>query len=149
RRMEVEVRCFGHPEAQAPGIAARGYAPWERVGRGSDGPRFAPVLEALSVGLAMARDPVSADVIHAHTWYASFAGVLARTLYRIPLVATVHSLEPQRPWKADQLGPGYLVSTDVERRALETAERVIAVSQAMRDDVLRLFAVSPERVVVV
>ncbi len=149
RRMEVEVRCFGEPEAALPGIAVRGYVPWDRVGRGADGPRFALALETLSVGLAMARDPVDAQVAHAHTWYASMAGLLVRTLYRIPLVVTLHSLEPLRPWKADQLGPGYLISAGVERHAVEAADRVIAVSEAMRADVLRHFSLDAARVVVV
>src|SRR5262249_60199159 len=93
----------------------------------------------------MARDPVDADVAHAHTWYASMAALLIRTLYDVPLVVTLHSLEPLRPWKADQLGSGYLISSGVERRAVESAERVIAGSAAMRADVLRIFSVDPSR----
>ena len=108
RRMGVEVRCFGPREPRADAIAVRGYTPWERVG-GKD-VRFAPVLETLSIGLAMARDPVDADLVHAHTWYADMAALWIGQLYRIPLVVTLHSLEPLRPWKADQLGSGYLVS---------------------------------------
>ena len=149
RRMAVEVRCFREPSAPPPGVVARAYAPWSRLAAGPDGPRFAPALEALSAGLAMARDPVDADVAHAHTWYASAAGLLVRTLYQIPLIVTLHSLEPLRPWKADQLGTGYLVSSAVERQAIETADRVVAVSEAMRRDALRLFAVAPERVAVI
>ncbi len=149
RRIPVEVWCFGEPAPPPPGVTVRGYSPWGRVLRETDGPRFAPVLEALSVGLAMARDPVDAQVAHAHTWYASLAGLLIRTLHQIPLVVTMHSLEPLRPWKSDQLGTGYLVSTALEKHAVETADRVIAVSEAMRRDVLRLFAVDAGRVVVV
>jgi starch synthase len=149
RRILVEVRCFGSPAAPPPGAVVRGYAPWERVQRGADGPRFAPVLEAFSVGLAMARDRVDADVVHAHTWYVSLAGLLVRTLHQIPLVLTLHSLEPLRPWKSDQLGTGYLVSTGVEKHAVETADRVIAVSQVMRSDVVKLFSIDPARVVVI
>jgi glycogen synthase len=148
-RLQVEVRSFGEPRAALPEIIVKGYAPWERVGRGADGPRFAFALETLSVGLAMARDPVEADVAHAHTWYASMAGLLIRALYDIPLVVTLHSLEPLRPWKADQLGSGYLISSGVEREAVESAERVIAVSEAMRADVLHHFSVDPARVTVV
>ncbi len=148
RRMPIEIRCFDEPDPPPPGVAVRGYSPWERVLRETGGPRFAPVLEAFSVGLAMARDPVDAHVVHAHTWYASLPGLLIRTLHQVPLVVTLHSLEPLRPWKADQLGTGYLASTEVEQRAVETADRVIAVSEAMRRDVLRLFAVDPARVVV-
>ena len=148
-RMAVEVRCFGERDAGPGKIAVRGYTPWARVAAGTDGPRFAPALETLSIGLAMARDAVDADVAHAHTWYADMAGVWIRTLHRIPLIVTLHSMEPLRPWKADQLGSGYLLSTWIEKTAVETADRVIAVSAQMREDILRHFRVSSERVVVI
>jgi glycogen synthase len=148
--MAVEVRCFGEREpGAADGIAVRGYTPWERLRAGPDGPRFAPALETLSIGLAMARDPVDADVAHAHTWYADMAGLWIRTLHRIPLVVTLHSMEPLRPWKADQLGSGYLLSSWIERTGVEAADRVIAVSAKMREDILAHFACDPARVVVI
>jgi glycogen synthase len=151
RRMAVEVRCFGArgPEVGGERLTVRGYEPWERLRAGPDGPRFAPALETLSVGLAMARDPVDADVVHAHTWYADMAGLWIRTLYHIPLVVTLHSLEPLRPWKADQLGSGYRLSAWIEKTAVEAADRVIAVSGGMREDILRHFRVDPARVVVI
>ena len=149
RRMAVEVRCFGAREPRDDGIVVRGYAAWERLKAGADGPRYAPALETLSIGLAMARDPVDADVAHAHTWYADMAGLWIRMLHRIPLVVTLHSLEPLRPWKADQLGSGYLLSSWIERTAVETADRVIAVSAGMRDDILAHFGADPARVVVI
>jgi glycogen synthase len=151
RLMAVEVRCFGErpaTEASSP-IALRGYTPWARVGPGPDGPRYAPALETLSIALAMARDPVDADVAHAHTWYADMAGLWIRMLHRIPLCVTLHSMEPLRPWKADQLGSGYLLSTWIEKTAVEAADRVIAVSRQMREDILSHFRVAPERVVVI
>ena len=87
-----------------------------------------------------------ADLVHSHTWYANFAGYLAHVLYDIPHVMTSHSLEPLRPWKAEQLGAGYRLSSWVERTAIESADAVIAVSRAMRDDVLRVYpAVDPRR----
>ena len=149
RRMAVEVRCFGEREPATDGIAVRGYTPWERLRGGPDGPRFAPALETLSIGLAMARDPVDADVAHAHTWYADMGGLWIRTLHRIPLIVTLHSMEPLRPWKADQLGTGYLLSSWIEKAAVEAADRVIAVSTRMREDILAHFGVEPRRVVVV
>jgi alpha-maltose-1-phosphate synthase len=148
RRMGVEVRCFGPREPRADGIALRGYTPWERLG-GKDAPRFVPALETLSIGLAMARDPVDADVVHAHTWYADMGALWISTLYRIPLVVTLHSMEPMRPWKADQLGSGYLVSSWIEKTAVESAHRVIAVSHKMREDILEHFDADPARVVVI
>ena len=149
--MAVEVRCFGERSpAEATGeIALRGYTPWERVGPGRDGPRYAPALETLSIALAMARDPVNADVAHAHTWYADMAGLWIRTVHRIPLCVTLHSMEPLRPWKADQLGSGYLLSSWIEKTSVEAADRVIAVSRQMREDILAHFRVAPERVVVI
>ncbi|HSE95217.1 MAG TPA: glycogen synthase [Methylomirabilota bacterium] len=149
RRLAVEVRCFGQPDPGPAGVLVRGYRAWDQLAPGPEGPRFAAALEVLSVGLAMARDATDADVVHAHTWYVSLAGYLMRALYRIPLIVTLHSLEPLRPWKADQLGSGYLVSTWAEKSAVEVAERVIAVSAAMREDILRHFTVAPERVAVV
>jgi glycogen synthase len=149
RRMAVEVRCFGERPASDGPIAVHGYAPWSRVSAGKDGPRFAPALETLSIALAMARDPVDAQVAHAHTWYADMAGLWIRTLHRIPFVLTLHSMEPLRPWKADQLGTGYLLSSWIERTAVEAADRVIAVSAQMRDDIIAHFEVDPARVLVI
>jgi glycogen synthase len=148
RRMGVEVRCFGPREPRPDGITLRGYTPWDRLG-GKDAPRFVPALETLSIGLAMARDPVDADVVHAHTWYADMGALWISTLYRIPLVVTLHSMEPLRPWKADQLGSGYLVSSWIEKTAVEAAHRVIAVSHKMREDILAHFDADPSRVVVI
>ncbi|HEX2437024.1 MAG TPA: glycogen synthase [Methylomirabilota bacterium] len=147
RRMGVEVRCFGPREPRTDGIVLRGYTPWERVG-GKD-VRFAPALETLSINLAMARDTVDADVVHAHTWYADMGAMWIGQLYRIPLVVTLHSMEPLRPWKADQLGSGYLVSSWIEKTTVEAAQRVIAVSHKMREDILEHFDADPARVVVI
>ena len=149
RRMGVEVRCFGERAPSTDGVVVRGYTPWERVKAGAEGPAFAPALETLSIGLAMARDPIDAQVAHAHTWYADMAGVWIRTLHRVPLIVTLHSMEPLRPWKADQLGSGYLLSSWIEKTAVETADRVIAVSAQMREDILRHFAVDPAKVSVI
>src|SRR5205809_4395379 len=149
-RMKVEVRCFGAREPTQDGVVVRGYTAWERLKADKGGePRFAPALETLSIGLAMARDPVDADVAHAHTWYADMAGLWIRTLHRIPPVVTLHSLEPLRPWKADQLGTGYLLSTWIEQTAVEAAARVIAVSNKMREDILAHFAAESAKVVVI
>jgi alpha-maltose-1-phosphate synthase len=153
-RAAVEVRCFGEDERSEGGLRVRGYPSWERLGErlagrppagGGDG-RHALALEALSTDLLMARDRVDADVVHSHTWYVALAGLLVRTLFDIPLVVTLHSLEPLRPWKEEQLGAGYGVSRWAERAAVECADRVIAVSAQMREDVLAHFSVDAERV---
>jgi glycogen synthase len=148
RRASVEVRCFGDNEQAQPNLTVRGYAPWARLAGGPEAP-YAGALEALSVGLAMAREPVTADVVHAHTWYVGLGGMLVQSIHDVPLVVTLHSLEPLRPWKADQLGTGYAVSSWAERLAVERAERVIAVSARMRADIMIHFRVDPDRVVVI
>jgi len=146
--MAVEVRCFGEREAIRNSLAVKGYDPWLELSRGSD-PRLEKVLSPLSVDLALVRDPITSSVVHCHTWYTFFAGYLAKLLYGAKLVTTVHSLEPLRPWKEEQLGRGYECSSWMERVGIENSDRVIAVSQEMREDVLRFYDVAPEKVVVV
>jgi starch synthase len=110
----------------------------------------ATALEAVSVDLAMAAGVEGADLVHSHTWYANLAGHLAKLLYAIPHVATVHSLEPMRAWKAEQLGGGYAVSSFCERTALEAADAIVAVSAEMARDVLACYpAIEPARVHVI
>ena len=107
-------------------------------------------LRSLSVDLAMAAALDGCDVVHSHTWYANLGGHLAKLLYGIPHVMTAHSLEPLRPWKAEQLGGGYAVSSWAERTAIEAADAVIAVSHGMRADILACYpALAPERVRVI
>jgi starch synthase len=107
-------------------------------------------LRTIGVDLAIADACGGADLVHSHTWYANLAGHLAGLLHGVPHVVSAHSLEPLRPWKAEQLGGGYAVSSWVERTAYEAASAVIAVSAAMRDDVLRCYpALDPGRVHVV
>ncbi len=144
----VEVHCFG-ADRPGPGAAPSvySYRPWDRLG-GSDPHLVA--LQTMSIDLAMAADLGAVDVVHSHTWYANFAGHLAKLLYGIPHVATVHSLEPMRPWKAEQLGGGYEVSMFCERTGLVGADAVIAVSDAVREDILACYPeVRPDRVRVV
>ncbi|MBT2499997.1 glycogen synthase [Agromyces sp. ISL-38] len=141
RDLEVVVRCFGAPRDEA---GTFGYpAPAE----------FAAANQALGtmgVDLLMASDAAGADLVHSHTWYANFAGFTAKRLHGVPHVVTAHSLEPLRPWKAEQLGGGYRVSSWVERTAFEDADAVIAVSEGMRRDILRAYpSIDPDRVEVV
>ena len=145
--VELDVRTFGSRVEDTGGWRVRGY-PAAHDLSGSD-ERLRPMLAALSRDIAMVADPVAADVVHVHTWYTHLAGLLVRLAYGIPLVLTVHSLEPLRPWKREQLGGGYDVSSWVERTAIETADAVVAVSQGTRADVLRHFAVDPGRVHVI
>jgi alpha-maltose-1-phosphate synthase len=145
--VDLDIRTFGSAVSEEPGWRVRGYAPAHDLGGADE--RLRPMLGALSRDLAMVADPVDADVVHVHTWYTHLAGLLARSAYGIPLVLTVHSLEPLRPWKREQLGGGYDVSAWVERTAIEEADAVVAVSQETRADVLRLFDIDETRVRVI
>ncbi len=109
-----------------------------------------PAIQTLGVDLEMTKGMEGTDLIHAHTWYTTFAGYLGKLLYGVPLVISAHSLEPLRPWKAEQLGGGYLVSSFAERVGYENADAIIAVSNGMRDDILKAYpAVDPDRVKVI
>lgn len=143
----LDIRTFGSHADEADGWRVRGYPTAHDLSTADE--RLRPMLAALSRDLAMVADPVEADVVHVHTWYTHLAGLLIRLAYGTPLVLTVHSLEPLRPWKREQLGGGYDVSSWVERTAIETADAVVAVSQGTRADVLRHFAVEPARVHVI
>ena len=145
--IEVDVRTFGSRTEDEAGWRVRGYAAAHDL-TGAD-ERLRPLLGALSRDIGMVADPVDADVVHVHTWYTHLAGLLARQAYGIPLALTVHSLEPLRPWKREQLGGGYDVSSWIERTAIESADAVIAVSEGTRADVLRLFDVDESRVHVI
>jgi alpha-maltose-1-phosphate synthase len=136
---QVDVHCQGAPR---PGAFA--YQPDAQL-RGAN-----PALSTLSTDLVMANAAAEATVVHSHTWYAGMAGHLASLLHGIPHVLTAHSLEPLRPWKAEQLGGGYRISSWVEQTAVNAADAVIAVSSGMREDVLRVYpTVDPNRVHVV
>ncbi len=145
--IELDVRTFGTRSERSPGWRVQGFGPAHDL-QGTD-ERLRPLLGALSRDISMIAEPVDADVVHVHTWYTHFAGILARIAYGIPLVLTVHSLEPLRPWKREQLGGGYDVSSWIERTAIESADAVIAVSRGTRDDILRLFDLPEERVHVI
>ncbi len=147
RLIDVDVRTFGSQDETAGALRVRGFAAAHDVTALPETLR--PVMAALSRNLSFLTDPVDADVVHAHTWYAQAAAVLAKLAYAIPLVVTTHSLEPLRPWKREQLGGGYEVSSWIERTAIELADAVIAVSRETRADVLRLFDVPPARVHVI
>jgi len=138
---DVVVRCFGMPRDE-DGVHAYLVPPQLTTAN--------PALATLGVDLQIAQDVEGADLVHSHTWYANGAGHLAKLLHGIPHVVTAHSLEPLRPWKAEQLGGGYRISSEIERTAFEAADAVIAVSHGMRADILRSYpAIDPAKVRVV
>lgn len=148
RLVEVEIRTFGeHQDPETSNPQAVGFPGWDRL-RG-EGLPFAKVLRTLSVNLAFNNKPLSADVVHCHTWYTFFAGFLAKVLYGTPLVVTMHSLEPLRPWKEEQLGSGYYLSTWIEKNGVEHADSVIAVSEEMKADIIKAYQVPAEKITVI
>lgn len=144
----VEVRCFGDQRVDAPNLTVRGYPLWEETKRNTD-PRFGGAVDAFARSLLMAKDTLDASVVHCHTWYTDMGGLLAGKLWDVPYVLTIHSLEPLRPWKVEQLGNAYHLSSWMERTAIEQASAVIAVSRETREDVLRFFTIAPEKVHVI
>ena len=139
--IDVRVQAFGAERAE-PGVSS--YADLTELADAN------PALQTLGVDLAIASGCAGTDLVHSHTWYANFAGHIAGLLHGVPHVVSAHSLEPLRTWKAEQLGGGYAVSSYVERTSYLAASAVIAVSAAMRDDVLRSYPdIDPGRVHVV
>ena len=146
RKVDLTVHCWGAPR-DGGSVPAVAYRPWDALA--GDAPHLS-ALRAMSIDLAMAAGVEGAGLVHSHTWYANLAGHLAKLTYGIPHVATVHSLEPMRPWKAEQLGGGYALSTFCEHTALEAADAVIAVSRDSARDIVAAYpAVDPARIEVI
>jgi glycogen synthase len=141
--MPVDVRCFGDQDTSAGQLTAQGFG-LDAAGWTSP-KQLQSVFGALQRCLDFNTARIDASVVHCHTWYAHFGGILAKLNYGIPLVITVHSLEPLRPWKREQLGGGYDFTCWLERTALEMADAVIAVSEGTRRDVEKLFQIDPAR----
>jgi len=144
RLAAVTVHCWGQPRDE-PGVVS--HLPWDAVAEPK--PESA-ALQAMSINLAMAGGVKGAEILHSHTWYANLGGHLAKLMWSIPHVMTIHSLEPLRPWKREQLGGGYQLSLFCERTAIEAADGVIAVSGSVRQDVLDCYSdLDPSRVHVI
>ena len=147
KSMPVEVRCFGDQNFEERNLKVRGFE--------LDTTDFTCPKPLQSVFGAVRRctdfntTNIDADLVHCHTWYSHFGGILAKLNYGIPLIITVHSLEPLRPWKREQLGGGYDFSLWIEKTALEMADAIIAVSSETKRDIERLFEVDPNRVRVI
>ena len=143
----VEVVCFGDQFDAEGRPRVRGVASMPPLPAAD--PRHGKLFGTLMQDLAMSAALPPVDVVHCHTWYSHFAGCLTKNLQTIPLVLTTHSLEPHRPWKAEQLGTAYQVSSWIERTAYQNADGVIAVSESMKTDVQALYGVPPERIRVI
>jgi starch synthase len=141
KHIDVKVRCFGDVRDETDTFSYRHSTEFDQVNG---------ALQTMATDLAMVNDIAGANLVHSHTWYANFAGQIAGTLHGIPHLITAHSLEPLRPWKEEQLGGGYRLSSWVERTAYEAATGIIAVSDGMRKDILRAYPqIDPAKVSVV
>ena len=144
----IEARCFGVQNVDENNIHALGFS--RKLGLNPEDDRFQKIFKPIDIDLQWAASLKDIDVIHCHTWYSHFGGVLASRLLQCPLILTTHSLEPHRPWKAEQLGDGgYAMSCWIERTAYEAADGVIAVSEGMKRDVMKLYGVPEDRVKVI
>ena len=146
--MEMEVRCFGDQNEKNKNLGVKGFPYDNPVFNNADG-KLKAVFQTLSTSLHMNVDPIDADVVHCHTWYAHFAGIIAKLCYGVPLVITTHSLEPLRPWKREQLGRGYDASSWIEKTAIEMADALIAVSKETKEDVIKHFNVDEDKIHVI
>ncbi|MFK8060308.1 MAG: glycogen synthase [Polaribacter sp.] len=146
--MKIDVRCFGDQNDSNGNLSVKGF-PFEDGNFKNADDKLKAVFKTLSTGLDMNAEPIDADVVHCHTWYAHFAGIVAKLCYGIPLVITTHSLEPLRPWKREQLGRGYDASSWIEKTAIEMADALIAVSEETKEDVLKHFNVDENKVKVI
>ncbi|WP_159948617.1 glycogen synthase [Polaribacter septentrionalilitoris] len=146
--IDIDVRCFGDQNDSSENLTVKGF-PYENPLFDNTDDKLKAVFKTLSTGLHMNAEAIDADVVHCHTWYAHFAGIVAKLCYGIPLVITTHSLEPLRPWKREQLGRGYDASSWVEKTAIEMADALIAVSEETKEDVLKHFDVDEKKVKVI
>ena len=146
--IEIDVRSFGDQDEKTGNLTVKGF-PYDNPVFDDTDDKLKAVLKTLSTCIHMNAEDIDADVVHCHTWYAHFAGIIAKLCYGIPLVITTHSLEPLRPWKREQLGRGYDASSWVERTAIEMADALIAVSKETKEDVLKYFDVDEKKVKVI
>ncbi|MGC1203852.1 MAG: glycogen synthase, partial [Flavobacteriaceae bacterium] len=146
--IEIDVRCFGDQDDKSPNLTVKGFTDDKAIFKDSDD-KLKSVFKTLSTCIDMNADQIDADVVHCHTWYAHFAGIVAKLCYGTPLVITTHSLEPLRPWKREQLGRGYDASSWVEKTAIEMADALIAVSEETKEDVLKHFDVDESKIHVI
>lgn len=148
KMMEIEVRSFGDQDVKDCNLQIKGYD-YDKKAFENCPRKLKSPLTSLSNSIAFNYNPIDAQIVHCHTWYTHFGGILAKISYGIPLVITTHSLEPLRPWKREQLGLGYDLSTWIEKTAIEMADSIIAVSEGMKEDIIKLFNVDEKKIQVI
>ena len=146
--LNLEVRCFGDQNEVRDTLSVKGFE-FEKLNFDNAPRNLQSVFKTLQTCIAMNAESTNVDIVHCHTWYAQFAGIIAKLCYGVPLVITTHSLEPMRPWKREQLGRGYDMSSWVEKTAIELADAVIAVSEGTKQEVLEHFDVDKSKVKVI
>ena len=146
--MEVEVRSFGDQDRKFGDLRVKGY-PFENESFNLADNKLKAVLQTLNTSILMNAITIDADIVHCHTWYTHFAGIIAKLCYGIPLIITTHSLEPLRPWKREQLGRGYDASAWIEKTAIVMADAVFAVSQETKQDLLKYFDIKEDKIKVI
>lgn len=146
--LDLEVRCFGDQAVNDHQLKVEGFIN-RFSGLANTQPELIPIFETLTTCIQMNSGTMDADIVHCHTWYAQFAGILSKLCYGTPLIITTHSLEPLRPWKRAQLGRGYDASSWIEKTAIEMADRIIAVSSDTKQDILKHFNVADDKIEVI
>lgn len=146
--LPIEVRSFGDQDVATEEMRVKGFT-YDHSDFDSADKKLKAIFQSLRTCINMNIDPVDADIVHCHTWYAHFAGIVSKLCYGTPLVITTHSLEPLRPWKREQLGRGYEASSWIERTAIEMADAIIAVSEETKADVMQHFNVSEDKIKVI
>lgn len=146
--ISMEVRCFDDQNQEDNHLLVKGFE-FEGLDFSSAPKNLQSVFKTLQTCINMNAVSTDVDLVHCHTWYAQFAGIIAKLCYGVPLVITTHSLEPMRPWKREQLGRGYDMSSWIEKTAIEMADAVIAVSKGTKEEVLEHFDVDEEKVKVI
>src|SRR5881409_764549 len=149
KRIKVEVRTLDiGPKPEIEGVNVLRYQSTLR-GLATGDPRILKALQVISFNMKMVADPIDAAIVHTHTWYTNFAGAMAKRIYGAKLVATVHSLEPLRPWKREQLGAGYELSLWMEEEGLTACDAIIAVSEEMKGDILKCYDIAKDKIAVI
>ena len=146
--MKIDVRSFGDQDTKNGNLTVKGF-PFENSNFEASDDKLKSVFKTLSTCIQMNAEKTDANIVHCHTWYSHFAGIVAKLCYGIPLVITTHSLEPLRPWKREQLGSGYDASSWIEKTAIEMADALIAVSKETKEDVLKYFNVAEDKIKVI
>ncbi|MEO6094990.1 MAG: glycosyltransferase, partial [Fibrobacteria bacterium] len=141
---QVDILCFGDQRIKEGRLTAQGVKPDFTLP--AQNPRFAKLMDTLARNVMMSGSAAATEIVHCHTWYTHFGGCILQKLFNAPLVLTTHSLEPHRPWKVEQLGAAYHVSTWLERTAYQNADGVVAVSESMKRDVHDLYGVPHDRI---